>query len=197
MNSGPRMLPQGFSIRLAGPDDLEFLIAADLSHEGYSDGDDDFLADSANLAQHCEKIGGFVAGGDDLGWVCERESAAGCELTGMILARCRDLRREPDSEANRFLLRYLPREIFPPDGRFCEVFNLWVRADCRRMGLASALKLAIEDEARRRGMGMVYTHTETANQHVVELNLKLGYQIVRKGPIWDAIERTSLVKWLE
>ena len=43
---------------------------------------------------------------------------------------------------------------------------------------------------------MIYTHTETANAHVIELNRKLGYEIVRRGPIWDEIERTSLVKWL-
>ena len=120
----------------------------------------------------------------------------GGDSVGMTMARYRDLFHEAGNEANRFLLRFLDKTIFPEDGRFCEVFNLWVHSDYRRKGLASSLKRSIEDEARRRGMSMVYTHTESANRHVIDLNLKLGYEIVRIGPIWDEIERTSLVKWL-
>lgn len=120
----------------------------------------------------------------------------GGDSVGMTMARYRDLFHEAGNEANRFLLRFLDKTIFPEDGRFCEVFNLWVHSDYRRKGLASSLKRSIEDEARRRGMSMVYTHTESANRHMIDLNLKLGYEIVRIGPIWDEIERTSLVKWL-
>ncbi len=86
---------------------------------------------------------------------------------------------------------------FPPDGRFCEIFNLWVDPAYRRKGLATRLKLEMEAEARRRGIQMIYTHTEEANSHVIELNLKLGYHPIRTGPLWDAVPRVSLVKWLE
>jgi hypothetical protein len=44
---------------------------------------------------------------------------------------------------------------------------------------------------------MIYTHTETSNPHVIQLNLNLGYHEVRRGPLWDATERVSLVKWLD
>jgi len=43
---------------------------------------------------------------------------------------------------------------------------------------------------------MIYTHTEHTNTHVLALNEKLGYHEVRRGPIWDEIERVSLVKYL-
>ncbi len=33
-----------------------------------------------------------------------------------------------------------------------------------------------------------------SNQHVIELNHKLGYREIRRGPIWDEIVRVSLVK---
>ena len=115
----------------------------------------------------------------------------------MILVRFRDLFNEPGNEANRFLFRFLDRTIFPEDGRFCEVFQLWVAPAYRRQGIATLLKLHIEEEARQRAFWMIYTHTEAQNEHVIELNRKLGYQIVRCGPIWDDILRTSLVKWLK
>ena len=47
-----------------------------------------------------------------------------------------------------------------------------------------------------RGAGLVYTHTEMRNAHVLALNAKLGYREVRRGPIWDAVIRVSLVKAL-
>jgi hypothetical protein len=43
---------------------------------------------------------------------------------------------------------------------------------------------------------LVYTHTEETNPHVLELNKKLGYVEVRRGPIWDEVVRVSLVKTL-
>jgi len=33
---------------------------------------------------------------------------------------------------------------------------------------------------------IVYTHTEEKNKHVIELNMKLGYRIVRRGQIYTA-----------
>lgn len=44
---------------------------------------------------------------------------------------------------------------------------------------------------------MIYTHTEALNDHVLEMNRKLGYQEVRRGPLWDDVIRVSLVKWLD
>lgn len=186
-------LAEGFSIRLAGPDDLDYLVATDLIGEGYALNPDEEPLHGASLVEHRAKIAAFVAGGDDMAWICI--DSAG-QAAGMIMARYRDLFHEPGNEANRFLLRFLDKTIFPEDGRFCEVYNLWIHPDQRRKGLASALKLTIEAEARRRGMSMVYTHTEIVNPHVIELNFKLGYQVVRVGPIWDETERASLIKWL-
>jgi ribosomal protein S18 acetylase RimI-like enzyme len=115
----------------------------------------------------------------------------------MILVRFRDRFHEPDNEANRYLFRYLDSSIFPADGRFCEVFNLWVDKAYRRRGIATQLKQCAEAETRRRGIQMIYTHTMASNRHVLELNDKLGYQAVRTGPLWDQTPRTSLVKWLD
>lgn len=76
------------------------------------------------------------------------------------------------------------------------MFQLWVNPNYRREGLGTKLKEKIEEEAHIRKVNLIYTHTEERNQHVVDLNVKLGYKEVRRGPIWDDIVRISLVKHL-
>lgn len=185
-------------IRRATVEDLDFLVAADLLGEGYTTDPEEAPMSEAERAAHREKIRAFVTGENDAGWVAIDEASQ--ERIGMILARYRDRHHEADNEANRFLLRFFDDGTFPvrlpADGRFCEVFNLWVDPRFRRQGLATRLKNQIEEEAQRRSVCMMYTHTETANQHVIELNQKLGYQEIRRGPLWDDVPRVSLVKWL-
>jgi ribosomal protein S18 acetylase RimI-like enzyme len=183
------------TIRRAALADLDFLVKADLLNEGYTPGEAEVVLNSAGQAEHRAKIGAFVDGADDAAWVA-RMAGIG-QPVGMILARFRNRLHELPTEANLFIFRYLGTELFPEDGRFCEVFNLWVHPSHRRRGLATCLKFEIEAEAKRGEIRMIYTHTEAANRHVIDLNLKLGYQIVRTGPLWDEVPRTSLVKWLK
>ena len=113
------------------------------------------------------------------------------EQVGGVLCRFRNLKTEPES-ANNWTFFESIRQFLPDSGRFCEVFNLWVAPDFRRQGLATRLKRQLEIESHRRDIEMIYTHTERTNPHVIELNLKLGYREIRRGPIWDEIERVSL-----
>jgi ribosomal protein S18 acetylase RimI-like enzyme len=183
----------GVVFRRAEMTDLDFLAEKDLIGEGYSGaGAEQALSEEERLAQRA-KIRAFVSEPDEAGWLAVDE-VTGLRV-GMILARYRDPLLEADTQANRWLFHYLDAAIFPEDGRFCEVFNLWVDPAFRRRGIATQLKLAAEEEARRRGIGMMYTHTETTNRHVVELNLKLGYEVAWRG-LMDGVERTSLIKWL-
>jgi ribosomal protein S18 acetylase RimI-like enzyme len=182
-------------IRRALPADLDFLVAADLTHEGYTPSPDEQPMTADELSAHREKIAAFVREESEAGWLAEDPRTG--QPVGMILARFRDRQNEPPTEANLFLFCFLDDSLFPADGRFCEIFQLWVQPEYRRQGLATRLKQTVEAETRCRGMQMIYTHTEVANAHVIELNLRLGYQPVRTGPLWDATPRTSLVKWLE
>ncbi|MBP1989562.1 ribosomal protein S18 acetylase RimI-like enzyme [Paenibacillus eucommiae] len=75
-----------------------------------------------------------------------------------------------------------------------EIFSLWNHPNYRRLGLATQLKLKLEEEADYHKVNLIYTHTEEKNQHVIELNKKIGYQEVRRGPIWDDVIRVSLIK---
>jgi len=38
---------------------------------------------------------------------------------------------------------------------------------------------------------------EKENTNVIELNKKLGYKILRTGPIWDQVIRVSLIKYID
>jgi ribosomal protein S18 acetylase RimI-like enzyme len=86
--------------------------------------------------------------------------------------------------------------MFPTDGKVCEIFQLWVAPDHRRKGIASELMKKAERIARDSYIQMIYTHTESVNDHVVELCDKLGYEVIRKGTLWDETVRVSQIKHL-
>ncbi|MDQ0878849.1 hypothetical protein QFZ77_007508 [Paenibacillus sp. V4I3] len=57
-------------------------------------------------------------------------------------------------------------------------------------------QIDLEEEAQKHKVNLIYTHTEETNNHVIELNINIGYQEVRRGPIWDDVIRVSLIKQL-
>ena len=182
-----------YEIRKATIDHLDFLVRADLAGEGYAETPTKFTADE--VLAHKDKISVFV--NDDLhygAWICEDLTI--CEPIGMILCRFRKWPPERTKEFPSDVVFYLlDKSVFPIDGRFCEVFQLWVDARYRRQGLGSQLKLQLEIESNHRDIQMIYTHTEEQNTHVLELNRRLGYTEIRRGPIWDDTIRVSLVKY--
>ena len=175
-------------LRRASKNDLEFLIKLDLEEEGYTPSVDDTPVD---VEEYCARISGYVHDADKGAWVFE--DTEDHEQVGGILCRFRNLKTEPESANNWTFFESL-RQFLPDSGRFCEVFNLWVAPDFRRQGLATRLKRQLEIESHRRDIEMIYTHTERTNPHVIELNLMLGYREIRRGLIWDEIERVSLTK---
>ena len=183
-----------FTLRRATPLDLDFLVMIDLKEEGITHLTPTILSDQ-EAADHRDKILAYVAQENKAAWVFE-ESDAG-RLVGALLCLFHDRQHDEPNEANEFLFRFIDDSWVPPDGRFCEVFSLWVAPDVRRLHLATRLKQEMELEARRRSIRLIYTHTEERNDHVIALNYKLGYREIRRGPIWNPIIRVSLVKTLE
>jgi ribosomal protein S18 acetylase RimI-like enzyme len=167
------------NIRKATSTDLDFLIHADF--DTYTQG----------ALAHREQIKQFIEDEDKGAYVCEVENG---KLVGMILWRYRNRLTEILPEWSVF--NHIDKEIFPPDGNFCEPFQLWVEPEYRQKGIATQLKLHVETDARMRGVKMIYTHTASDNSIVLHLNQKLGYNEVRRGKIWDEVERVSLVKTL-
>ena len=179
-------------LRRAQLSDLHFLARIDREDEGVSStpvigsSDDD-------LERHRRRIGKFIEDDDKLAFVLVDESSQ--ESVGAVLGRFRD--RLKESFESWSVFPEIDEKHFAGDGRFCEVFQLWVHRDYRRMGLATKLKKRLEEESSARRIGTMYTHTEEENAHVIALNLKLGYFEVRRGPIWDEIPRVSMIKHLE
>lgn len=185
------------AIRKATPHDIDFLAAAD-----WQVGLDEELEIMPPLAQltpaqradHWEKIGRFVTDVDKSAWIAVAEPTGA--RAGMILCRWRSYRQEDFSSPSSLIFRLLDADIFPADGAFCEIFQLWVHPDYRRRGIATRLKIHLEATCQARGVTMIYTHTLARNHHVLALNRRLGYREVRRGPIWDEQQRVSLVKYL-
>jgi ribosomal protein S18 acetylase RimI-like enzyme len=136
----------------------------------------------------------FITDADKSAWVLEDPTDR--RIVGTILFRFRPPPSEGDLSPDAWLFRELPAELFRPPSLFCVVFTLWVEPDCRRRGYGTVLKDHMAEEARSKGASMIYTHTTVANTPALELNRKLGYQAVRRGPIWDQVVRVSLVKRL-
>ncbi len=185
-------------IRCASPSDLDFLVEADIRADEDEQATLDVDADAWD--RHRDKLLPFVTEPSRGAWI-HRDDGPANPRAGMLLARFRDPLHEPDIPENRFLLdRVLatldPRWL-PSDGRFTEVFQLWVHPQHRRRGIARRLKQHLEQVSRARGIGLLYTHTRADYTHVVALNEALGYTAVRHGPLWDELPRISLVKRLD
>ena len=182
-------------LRKATNADLDFLVRANLLSDGLTAPATQMTLEERRA--HREKIAEFARNDERrAAWVLE-EDAEGGGLIGAILCRWRNWPLPPEeARLGHGIFDQLAADLFPANGRFCEVFGLWIEPAFRRRGLATRLKQHLETESRQRGIEMIYTHTEEKNLHVIELNRRLGYQEVRRGPIWDEIVRVSLIKRL-
>jgi ribosomal protein S18 acetylase RimI-like enzyme len=178
-------------IRNATLADLEFLVRIDLKNDGYTVSNNVDLS-KQEKEEHITKIEQFLIKPDKGAFIIEDLISE--KPIAMIMY----------SEANRdtiypwkTIYNELDCNLFQSDGRFIQIFQLWVHPNYRRLGLATKLKLKLEDEAYYRKIDLIYTHTEEINHHVIEFNKKIGYQEARRGPIWDDTIRVSLIKKLD
>jgi ribosomal protein S18 acetylase RimI-like enzyme len=173
------------NLRRANIADHKFLVRIDLKDEGVS-----------SIIQHEEKIHNekilkYLIDQDKGAFIIE-DTDTGKQI-GMIMYTItnRDL-----VYPWKTIFNEIDRTLFQSDGRFMEIFQLWIHSNYRRIGLATKLKEKLEEEAKYHKVSLIYTHTEESNNHVIELNKKIGYHEVRRGPIWDDVIRVSLIKQL-
>ncbi|MEK8131598.1 GNAT family N-acetyltransferase [Paenibacillus filicis] len=170
--------------------DHEFLVRIDLKNDGYTVSDKVEMTEQEK-EEHSKKIERYLIDPEKGAFIIE--DSVSSKPIAMIMY----------SIANRgsvypwkTVFTELDPNLFQSDGRFIEIFQLWVHPNYRRLGLATKLKLKLEEDALYHKVDLIYTHTEEANSHVIELNKKIGYQVVRQGPIWDDVIRISLIKKL-
>lgn len=174
--------------RRANKGDINFLVWIDIKDEGVSSS---YMANwsDAEWAEHRLQIAAYVTEENKVAFVTE-EAGSQRRVAGIYA----DFLQVQAVAKQWRMFQTVPVTLFPEDGRFCCIFQLWVDPAYRRQGLGSHLKQMVEDEARRRQIGAIYTHTEATNEHVITLNKKLGYGEIYRGPMWDEIERVALLK---
>ncbi|MBK8904948.1 MAG: GNAT family N-acetyltransferase [Anaerolineaceae bacterium] len=179
------------TMRRANAGDVNFLIWIDIKDEGVSSS---YMANwaDAEWAAHREQIAAYISSEDKIAFVTE-EVASQRRVAGIYA----DILHVQDVAGRWRMFRTVSTDLFPGDGRFCAIFQLWVDPAYRRQRLGSQLKQMVEDEAVHRQVGAIYTHTEAVNEHVITLNKKLGYREIYRGPMWDDIERVALLKNLD
>ncbi len=174
-------------LREATMNDHEFLVRIDLKDEGITVTDKVEMT-IEEIVEHSNKIKSFITD-EDKGVFVIKDNDLNKQV-GMIMYSIRNRNYvEPYTIHNE-----LDRNLFQEDGRFMEIFQLWIDEQYRRLGFATKLKLQLEKVCKIHKVNLIYTHTEETNYHVIELNHKLGYQEVRRGPIWDDVIRVSLIK---
>jgi ribosomal protein S18 acetylase RimI-like enzyme len=185
------IMPLVYVIRPGRLDDFAFLYAVDREDEGISA---DFKAawTEEEWESYRQRIRTYLSASDKVTLIAE--SFPPRTPLGVICALYRDI--DTDEFEPTSVFWKLPRSLFPSNGRFCEIYQLWVSPSCRRAGMAVNLKQALEVECQKHGIELIYTHTEINNIPAISLNHKLGYIEVRRGPTWDEVERVSLVKRL-
>ena len=165
-------IPPPVCIRRAILTDLDALVSADLESDAEDSVGDLIEAESWTSVErhaHRAKITAYAQDADKYSWVCI--DAKTNEVVGMLLTWFRDRNTEPRNEASDFLFRYIDQSIFPRDGRFVEIFQLWVHPIYRRRGLATQMKRAAEEEGRLHHIHMICIINNLLNYVVLHWHL--------------------------
>jgi ribosomal protein S18 acetylase RimI-like enzyme len=170
--------------------DHEFLVRIDLKNDGYTVSDEVEMT-VQEKEEHSKKIKRYLTDPDKGAFIIE-DSVSNKPIAMIMYS----IANRDSVYPWKTIFNELDPKLFQSDGRFIEIFQLWVHPNYRRLGLATKLKLKLEEEAQYHKVDLIYTHTEETNNHVIELNKKIGYQAVRQGPIWDDVIRISLIKKL-
>jgi GNAT superfamily N-acetyltransferase len=180
----------GLDVRALKPGDIEPIAVILAEAEGYTvtGGADASLFDLDAMRR---SLSGFAGDADKDGLVVEDATGA---IAAFLLFRWRN--RLTESFADGDIIGDLSADLFPADGAFLQIHDLWVRPDHRRRGVARILKLAVEPIAAARRVQMIYTVTEADHAAVLNLNAALGYEAIYTGPMWDEVPRVALVKRL-
>ncbi len=192
-----------YVIRQADMNDFYFVVEIDLLDEGIEGESPYPITSFDEEVEFLDKIARFLDPSLNEGetefstcpkytLICEDSRTK--ESIGLIMFLFRDIN---DPTFQHFgIYDKFNRSMFPTDGKVCEIFQLWVAPGHRRKRIASELMKKAERIACKNNIQMIYTHTESVNDHVVELCDKLGYEVIRKGTLWDETVRVSQIKHL-
>lgn len=177
------------NIRMLEPSDLDAIATTLQLGEGYTQTD----APTESWDAIRRGLVGFGEDGVNDGLVATGDGFGG--PAAFLLFRRRS--RATDDFGEGHVIGALARTLFPADGRFLQVHELWVAPPARRRGIGQALKKMLEAMAASEGVGMIYTVTEVGHRASIALNQQLGYVEIYRGPMWDEVPRVALAKYIE
>jgi ribosomal protein S18 acetylase RimI-like enzyme len=155
-----RRLDGLLNLRRANINDHEFLVCIDLKDEGYTPSTEKVVMAEQKKEEHSNKILKYLTD-DDKGAFIFEDTDLNIRI-GIIMYSIKNR----EIEYPWTIFKELDRNLFQNDGRFIEIFQLWVHANYRRLGLATQLKLKLEEDALIHKINLIYTHTEETNNHV-------------------------------
>lgn len=83
------------------------------------------------------------------------------------------------AKAGEQIIGYIWAEKSVRDRDLVTIMSLWTAPEFRSKGIATALKQELDRVAQKHGFKKIRTSVYAPNQKMLDLNLKLGYQIVR------------------
>lgn len=175
-------------IRRVKPIDVGLLLWADLFGD---EGNPPAPETDAQREARSAHLAAFATDPDKGGFVFVNDG----EILGVVIYRFLNVRSS--AGATESCYRTLDRSLLPSSGDVCEIVNLWVAPDHRRNGIGTHLVLLVEEEAMARAVTMIFSHPRDGNTPALYMNRKLKYVEVRRGTLWDSVERVSLTKRLE
>lgn len=94
-----------------------------------------------------------------------------------------------DESAN--FLGYGSVQWCPPEGNVC---NIAVETNARRQGVAGAILLAIEDEAKKKGVTELFLEVNENNSPAIRLYEKSGFSVIGKRPKYYGNDAAVMMK---
>ncbi len=157
------------NMRNANMSDYKFLVHIDLKNDGYTVTNQAEMTEREN-EEHNKKIQRYLTDPDKGAFIIE-DSVYNKPIAMLMYS----VANRDSMYPWKTIFNEIDRKLFQSDGRFIQIFQLWVHPNYRRRGLATKLKLKLEEEALYHHVDLIYTHTELTNSHVIELNIKIGY----------------------
>ncbi|MBN1970003.1 MAG: GNAT family N-acetyltransferase [Candidatus Delongbacteria bacterium] len=86
---------------------------------------------------------------------------------------------------NNKIIGFVWAEFVDNDPEDSKIISLWVDPDYRNQGIATKLKKKLEENLKISGVKKLRTNVYAPNKQMLDLNLKLGYRIIRYDMLKD------------
>jgi len=178
-------MDMGHLIRQADMDDFYFVVETDVVSEGneYPYTPMSFEEEAKYLDEIARFLDNSLNYGDTEITTCPKfalicEDIAKKERIGLLMFLFRDMNAPTFQHFG--IYDKFEREIFPEDGKVCEIFQLWVAPEVRRRGIATDLILKAEEIALENNIHMT-TGINWGRDFLIKISIPLLFHLPDQG----------------